>query len=240
MRHDTAYSHLMKLEVEETGQMKAFKLDGATHSVISKRSVYTRGYWDYFIPLAYAYPRPRVLMVGLGLGTTSYQLHRLLGKKVRVDAVERDGKVAELARRNAPEALPDRLFVADGYDYVAGTSTRYDVIVLDAYWRNASIPGRFLEESFAENAGRTLRAKGVLAINYTMGPQGMLRWFGFKRMLKRHFGVYKVATNHIDSVVLLCTKGMDKEEMLARISERANDGGYMKKLVGSYRSMGEL
>ncbi len=220
--------------------MKMFKLDGATHSVINKKSVYTHGYWDYFIPMAYAYDRPGVLMIGLGLGTISYQLHRLLGSSVKVDAVEVDRKVADLARRNAPEAAPDRIVIADGYDYVAKTKRRYDIIALDAYWRNASVPGCFFRESFAENARRILHQKGMLMINYTMSPQGLMRWFGFKRMLKRHFNTYKVLTNRADVTVLLCSKGMGKEELLSRITGRAKIGSRMRVLFGSYRQMKKL
>jgi spermidine synthase len=240
MRQETAYTHFMKLQVSETRQKKMFKLDGATHSVIGKRSVYANGYWDYFIPMAYAYTQPRVLMIGLGLGTTSYQLHRLLGRKTKVDAVEIDGKVADLARRNAPEAMPDRLIIADGCDYVAETRSGYDMIVLDAYWRNASVPGGFFSGSFVGNAKRILHAKGVLAVNYTMSPQGLLHWLGFGRRLKRNFNVYKVQTDHADTVVLLCSKGMDKEEMLERIAPKVPADRRMKSLMASYRRMKEL
>ncbi len=230
----------MKLQVGETRYIKMFKLDGATHSVINKMSVYTHGYWDYFIPLAYAYRKPRVLMIGLGMGTTSYQLHRLLGSSVRVDAVEIDRKVAEIARRNAPEAMPDRLVIADGYAYAKKARKRYDIIVLDAYWRNAAVPGRFFSESFTRNAHSALRAKGVLAINYTMGPQGMLHWPFYKRLLKKYFTVYSVSTDHSDVIVLLCSRGMGRDEMVERISSRMRASGYARLLLGRYKRMKQL
>src|SRR5271157_711829 len=101
VKHETLISNGVSIQVVENDKMRMFKLDGATNSVLNKHTIYTKGYWDYFIPLVYAYKNPKILMIGLGIGTTPYQLHTLFGKGMKMDIVELDKEVVRLARKYA-------------------------------------------------------------------------------------------------------------------------------------------
>lgn len=241
VRHEEVYSKGVKLQVVENGRLTMLKLDSATQSKIDRRSVYMGGFWDYFIPLAYAYDKPRILMIGLGLGTIPYQLHSLLGNMVRLDIVEYDSNVVALAKKYAPARFRDRLFVEEGCGYVVRTSARYDVIILDAFSKGARIPKQFYEETFVRNASRILKADGVLAINYPMHPYGIVKLGGYKRLLKRFFTLYSIGTNSTgDMQMIVCSKKLDKAAMLKRIRKKMKPNRENRSVVNSYRDMREV
>ena len=241
VKHEEVYSGGAKLQVVENGSVRMFKLDGATNSIINKRSIYTGGYWDYLIPLAYAYRKPRVLIIGLGLGTSVHQFRTLFGGKVNIDVVELDENVIRLAEKYSPEKMKARIIHADGYAYVSHTGKGYDIIVLDAYGKGALIPKQFLRGEFVENASRILGAEGAMAINYAMHPSGMLHFLGYRKLLKRFFGVYSVKTTRLgDTQVILCLKGLEKKGLLKKIRKSMPLNRNTSALLKSYSKMREL
>ncbi len=238
VRHEEAYSRGAKLQVVENDSVRMFKLDGATNSIIRKGSIYTGGYWDYFVPLAYAYANPRILLIGLGLGTTPFQLHALLGKSVRIDIVEVDEEVVKLARKYAPWTAGDRIYVQDGRNFVSDTRKKYDILMLDAYWKGARIPNHFLTEEFMRDAYDALAPDGVLAINYAMHPSGILGFGAFRKLLDRFRCVWSISTDTYGSMrIIVCSKTLDKKKLLAKISRRFNG---KPSLMKSYRDMREI
>src|SRR5271157_3496842 len=84
------------IRIVDTPEKRLLNLNGAVFSKISKKSVYTGGFWDYFIPLAFAFDRPRVLVLGLGGGTMPYQIGTLTKGKASIDSVEISRKMAGL------------------------------------------------------------------------------------------------------------------------------------------------
>ncbi len=238
VKHEEIYSRGAKLQVVENSKMRMFKLDGATNSIINKRSVYTGGYWDYFIPLVYARAHPKVLLIGLGIGTTPYQLHALLGKRVSIDIVEIDREVVGLARKYAPRPIEDRIYIQDGSSFVAGTRKRYDVLMLDAYWKGAKIPKEFLTSRFMGDAYEALSAEGVLAINYAMHPGGILGFGAFRKTLEIFPHVYSMSTDSYGGMkMILCSKKLGKEELTKRISKRFR---WNRALRDGYAGMREI
>lgn len=218
VRTDTRYSHGIKLQVVENDEKKIFNFDGATHSVIRKGQLYTGGFWDYFIPIVYTYKNPRILMIGLGIGTTPYQLHMLFGNRIRLDVVENDREVVKLARKHAPNKITDTIFVEDGCDYVVRSKNKYDIILLDAYTKGARIPKQFYTEKFVKNAYRILNANGILAINYATHPYGIIKMLGYKRLLHMFPKVYRVKVKHFgDTEIILCSKKMGREDIVRKV-----------------------
>jgi len=241
VRHEEAYSKGVKLQVVENDNVRMFKLDGATNSILNKKSIYTGGYWDYFIPIAYAYENPRILMIGLGIGTTPYQLRALLGRRFKMDIVELDSEVVRLARKYALVKLAERIFIADGCDFVKRTRNRYDLVILDAYGRGANIPPQFLSESFIGSVFGVLRPRGALAINYAMHPLGALRFGSFRNFLKKYFKAYSVKTDSFgDMQIIIGTKDVNKRDILARIRKRMRATKENRVLLNAYRGMSSL
>jgi len=208
------------IRIVETPEKKFLKLNGTTFSKFNKRSVYTRDYWDYFIPLAFAFNRPRVLVLGMGGGTIPYQMGTLTKGKASIDSVEISRKIAGLAKKFMPK-IYGRIIIDDAFDYVARTRKRYDLVVLDVYDGSLNVPGKFLTSEFVGNVHRILSDDGILAINYVRTPGNLLRFGLYRWRLRRKFGLYAVRASMFgELMVLICSKSFDKDRLLVRIRER--------------------
>ena len=87
-----------EFRVEDRGYEKILKYGDITYSKIRGGGIYTQEYWDYFIPAAYAFPNPKILLIGLGGGTVAFQLTSLLQNRLEFDAVETSRKAVELSK----------------------------------------------------------------------------------------------------------------------------------------------
>ncbi len=240
VKHETVVSKGTKLQVVESKKVKMFKLDDITHSIINKKSIYTGGYWDYLIPLVFTAKKPRILLIGLGMGTSVYQLRSLFGKKISLEAVEKDKAVVSLAWRHASYLKNERIIIGDGAAYISRKKNRYDLIFLDAYERAARIPNVFLTQKFIESAHKALKRHGIMAINYSMNPRGIIKFRSFKRLLKSVFAVYTVSADSYGGTrLLLCLKGLHKQEVLDALKQmRVNKSN--SAVAMRYREMKEL
>ena len=118
-------------------------------------------------------PQPRrVLIVGLGGGAmvrflTHHEPH------VIIDAVEIDPVVVRLADQyfGVRSGGNVRVHTADAVKFVASTSERYDVILMDAFLRpsddtdTTGVPTRLKTQQFLERLKATLNPGGVVAFN---------------------------------------------------------------------------
>jgi spermidine synthase len=122
--------------------------------------------------LIYARNINAILEIGSGGGRTSWYLHRSL-PNVQVASVELDPEVAELARkyfgiRDEPNF---RVVNKDGRIFLAQSTTKYDVILVDAY-RGPFVPFHLLTREFYQLVKEHLAEGGVLAQN--LEPTTML------------------------------------------------------------------
>lgn len=208
------------IRIVETAEKKLFKLNGTSFSKLNKRSVYTNDYWDYFVPLAFAFDRPRVLVLGLGCGTIPYQMGTLTKGRAVIDGVEISRKIAGIAKNFMPKVY-GKIIVDDAFDYAARTKKKYDVVVLDVYDGSVSMPKKFFSNEFVGNVRRILSDDGILAINYVKTPGNVLRFGIYKFRLRKAFKVYAVkATLFGEMTVLVCSKSFDKDRLLIRIRQR--------------------
>lgn len=126
--------------VVDSGDLRALRFD----SLEGKRQTLIRPGHPEQLPMPYlrsaavALPIPenlrRMLIVGLGGGAfASFVRVRL--PEVRIDAVEIDPVIADLARDYffLVEDEQLKVHVEDGVEFVAEASQRYDYILLDAY-----------------------------------------------------------------------------------------------------------
>jgi spermidine synthase len=237
VKHETVFSKGTLLQVVYNDDLVMLKLDGATNSRINKKSIYTGGYWDYFLPLAYAYKNPRILLIGLGIGTTPYQLHSLLDG-FKLDIVEYDEQVVKFARKYSPSKIRDNIIVEDGFEYVARTEKKYDIIMLDAYGKGARIPKQFYCEDFVKNAHRILGKEGVLLINYAMHPYGIIKFGGYAKLLSGMFRSYRVKVEgSSDMQIVVCSKSLGKGALIKRIRSKMKRTSESRKLMREYSLM---
>lgn len=213
------------------------KFNGITYSRRNENSIFTGSYWDYFTPLPLLYDKPNILMIGLGGGTIVYQINKLYGRKVTMDVIEIDEKMVDLAKDFIPEEIKKiNLFVEDGIEFLKKSRKKYELVFLDAY-DGDKIPDEFLDEKTVENIDKVLTEKGVLAINYAMSFKAIVFLQNYINKLKKYFKVYLV-NNPLGSgnTIILCSKKMDKTELLERINKMKLEDDNMHVIKG-YNNM---
>ncbi|MEM3860247.1 MAG: hypothetical protein QW478_12750 [Candidatus Micrarchaeaceae archaeon] len=227
-----------RLEIFDNGKERIFKFNGLTYSKISKNSIFTHQYWDYFLPAAYVFQNPRILLIGLGAGTIPYALQSLLGNGANITAVESSEKTIEIAKRFVSEKRLPNIVLADGADYIKHSAiSGLDIIMLDAYI-NYEIPKQFISSGFVQDAYSALYSKGLLLVNFAVGFMGTLAYAKYVALLKSAFNVYRISTAITESnVIILCSKSLDKSEINARIASRMPANNDMLHLLSNYQNM---
>jgi len=148
----------MRFDAEDGSRQSVYKLGDPEHVELAYiRSVMSG--------LAFA-DRPRsALVVGVGGGTLPMVLHRKL-PKVRVDAVELDPEVINVARSHFGFREDERLraHVADGRKFIEGKQGAYDLIILDAFGPD-NIPYSLATAEFLQSVRRALTPNGIILAN---------------------------------------------------------------------------
>ena len=144
----------------------------ADQSVYRVDTALTGGEWDMplIVPPMLARPLHHVLVIGNAGGTTA----RALASEypgIDIDAVELDPVVTQLARQYMGlDAIPNlHVTTADGREYLATTSQRYDLIVVDAY-RTEYIPFYLATQEFFALLRAHLNPGGGVALNVERVP----------------------------------------------------------------------
>jgi spermidine synthase len=206
-----------EISVINKGNLLVLKEGFKTYSAIRTDTLYTRLYYDYFIPLAYLYSKPEILVVGIGGGTTPFQLSRLLGNEVKLHGVDTNARMVYFAKKYFIRDVDIDISIADGARYVSKEKRRFDLVLLDAY-EHARIPQQFLEETFISNASEALKDDGILAINSVLGPLDLIAYL---QKLGKYFKVYHLRPNLTsDNVFIVCSKRLDRDEIFAKIQEK--------------------
>ncbi len=111
-----------------------------------------------------------VLVIGGGAGTLRGILRSLQNSRVAsVTDVELDPIVAGLADRFGGVAVPpDRVVIADGRAALRSMRGPYDIVVLDAYARQAAIPAHLGTVEAIQLMRDRLTRRGILAINASL------------------------------------------------------------------------
>lgn len=222
------------ITITEKNGVRTLKCDDLIYSKLDKNSPYTHEYWDFFIPLIYAYDNPKMLMIGLGGGTIAFQLSEFFRGKFSIEIVELDSKMASIYPKFLGRDEGYRIIIGDGAEYVANQKSRYDIIILDAYQPDGKIPRQFLVEKFVEHAYEATTSDGILAVNCIgsmMGPE----LDGFIQNLSRKFEVYRLNTSYYTAnIVLICTKKTNRDELVRRISSRMKLDDKNEFLLKSY------
>src|SRR5262249_12458688 len=135
-------------------------------------SLLTGGPWDYMVvadafrPAQAAEAPPRdVAILGLAGGTAARQLTAAYGSSVQITGAETDPAIPDVPRRyfhlDQPNVQP---VVADARYWIDTTSSKYDVIVMDAY-RQPYIPFHLTTREFFSEVRDHLRPDGVAVVN---------------------------------------------------------------------------
>ena len=133
---------------------------------------YTR---ELMLPLLLRDDSPAtVLQIGLGSASITRFLHRWF-PGVRSTVVELDERVITTAReffKLPPESPSLRIVVGEGHEFVAGTRSRFDLIVVDAYDEKGRTGSMDTVEFYAAAHARLTR-RGILSTNLLTRRRGV-------------------------------------------------------------------
>lgn len=107
-----------------------------------------------------------ILILGFGLGSIPYMLENNFGVKAKYTGIEIDEEILRLASDYTLPKLqsPYTLITADAYAYAAQSQDQFDMIAIDVFVDD-TIPAKFEESQFLENAEKMLAKDGLLLMN---------------------------------------------------------------------------
>ncbi len=172
LERETQYQYVQA--VHSADGRTALRLDDgiADQSVYRPNTVLTGGEWDMplVVPPLLDRAMRRALIIGNAGGTMARALaHEYPG--VQIDGVEPDPAVSDIGRELMGMASVPALHVieGDGRAFLATTSARYDLIVVDAY-RQAYVPFWLVTQQFFALARSHLNGGGAIAFNMARVP----------------------------------------------------------------------
>lgn len=172
LEQETRYQYVQVVRAED-GRTTLRLDDGlADQSVYRPGTVLTGGEWDMplILPPLLDHPMRRAPVIGNAGGTMARALaHEYPG--VQIDGVEPDPAVSDIGRAvMGMGAVPGlQVFEGDGRAFLATTSARYDLIIVDAY-RQAYVPFWLVTQEFFGVARAHLNGGGAIAFNMARVP----------------------------------------------------------------------
>ncbi len=188
----------------------------------------------------------RVLVIGLGAGAIPKRFTRDY-PDVTVDTVELDPAVADVAKRffDVKEDARHRITVLDGRVFLRRAETKYDVIILDAYFAEG-IPFHLTTKEFLEVVRDHLAPGGIVVSNIIGALEGSNSYL-FRALYRTYntvfaglypfpaaFGLARIA-NETRTIILISTgrSGMRGDEIQATAS-RLRTSGKVRLTVDRY------
>lgn len=164
---ETPYQYARVVE-DPDGERRLELNEGlAVHSVYKPGAWLTGNYWDEFLvlPLAARATPPRsVAILGNAAGTTARAYGHYF-PETRVDGVEIDGALNDVARELFDLRGPRlQLHTEDGRSFLRGSERRWDAIFVDAY-RQPYVPFHLATREFFALVRERLAPGGVVLVN---------------------------------------------------------------------------
>ena len=176
---------------------------------------YTR---DLMLPLLVRPPPwpATVLQVGLGAASVTRFLRRAR-PEARLTVVEIDARVVDAARQffKLPEECAHlRLAIAEGHEWLAGTSRKFDFVIVDGFDERGR-PGALDTKAFHLNVCSHLTRTGIVAVNLLARHRGAKP--SIERLREAYEGrIQVVPPCESGNVVVLATAG---DEVAANFTE---------------------
>ena len=164
---ETAHQYIT-VRQEKSARVLAFDASLGIQSLYTD-DTYTRGYWDYLAALPAIIPDTEnisVLILGAAASTTERQMEAFWGntKHISFTSVELDHDLFAVADEyfHAPER---KKVSADARSFVTSNNDTYDIIVVDVYARELTVPFHLVTQEFFTSLSERLAPGGILAIN---------------------------------------------------------------------------
>jgi len=164
---ETPYQYARVLEDAQGTRRLELNEGLAVHSIYRPGQYLTGNYWDDFLvaPLAVLGRAPRRLAILGNAGGTTARAYGHFLPHTRIDGVELDGRLSEIARRFFDLRAPHlRLITADARPFLRAAEGHYEAIFLDAY-RQPYVPFYLATREFFALVRSHLTPSGALVIN---------------------------------------------------------------------------
>lgn len=179
-----------EIKVIEVGSVRRLLVGGLVQSVNRDYPEVADKVWGQLINLPYPInPQPKVLMLGLGGGTTAHLISQNL-EPLKIKVVELDPRIIEVARNFFDLDLIEGLNVVNGdaFDFVGkALDSEFDLIIVDLYLGH-SFPEAGLKKSFYLSLKKILSSGGVVVINRIFHDQDKEERKGYSHLLNRVYG----------------------------------------------------
>lgn len=167
---ESVYNYLQVKENEESIALSTNVLFGV-QSVMVKEEGLTGMYYDTALAAPLMTGKEgkeplNILILGMGSGTYARQCQRYI-ENVRVEGVEIDAKITDLAEEYFELSDDVKVFTYDGRAYLQAVDEKYDVIMVDAY-QDITIPFQMSSVEFFEVVKNHLNKNGVMVVNMNM------------------------------------------------------------------------
>jgi spermidine synthase len=170
---ETDYQYARVLQAPDGERSLELDEGHAVHSVYRPGHWLSGNYWDDMLALSVGgshVPPRSVAILGDAAGTSARQIGHYF-PQARVDAVELDGELTKVGRELFDLRGPNlHTYTADARPWLAETTSRFDVIMVDAY-RQPYIPFYLTTQEFFTLVRDRLEPGGLVIVNVAQ-PQG--------------------------------------------------------------------
>ena len=171
---ESAYQFLRVLEDKDQNRYLLSNEGIGYESIYNKNKALVGTFYDYFnaLPILLGSKEADVLVVGLAGATIPRQMNYFFKDQARIDGVEIDSKVIDLANKYFDlQNIKMNVINQEGRMYLTHTSKKYDIIIIDAFQNELYIPWTLTTAEFWQVVKSKLNNGGIVAININSGAK---------------------------------------------------------------------
>jgi spermidine synthase len=195
---NTKFAHYQVIDMHYVGRPARVLFSGqraAAQSAIPRdgNPAMLFDYNQRFMELVDSVKPKSLLIIGGGAFTLPMQVLEFF-PGIKIDVVEQDAELAEIAKRFFGLKEHDNLNIifGDGREYLKSNKKLYDLIIIDAF-SGLTIPPSLSTVEFANLLNDRLTEQGICALNIVSAYHGPNN-----ETLKKHFATHSFVFRHVD------------------------------------------
>ena len=209
---ESLYNYL-RVEDNENSVILSTNVIFGVQSVHYKEEKVYNDYFDNVLALnLMVKDDPEFLILGLGTGTVAYKTEYYFDNH-KIDGVEIDQKIVDLAYEYFSLPQDINVYVNDGRAYMNLCKKNYDIILVDAY-RDITIPFSMTSKEFFDEVASHLNEGGVACVNLNMNSdrEGGINDYIYGTLQKTFKYCYKAMAG--GNVLVYCSNDINPYEVL--------------------------
>lgn len=235
---ESLYNYLRVEENEDSFILSTNVIFGV-QSIYYKEPRITNSYFDNVLAANVMVKEdPEFLILGLGTGTVAYN-SKLYFNTHKIDGVEIDSKIVDLAYKYFDLPSDVNVFVNDGRAYMNFCKKKYDIILVDAY-RDITIPFSMVSIEFFNLVNNCLNEDGIMIVNLNMNSsrEGGINDYIYGTITSVFKNCYTVPAG--SNVLVYASNGIDPKEQLYNGLDRAPNVKLKNLFTNTYNNMEAL